>query len=72
MENCNLYYILFSGELPPSSGHWDSLRSLLGLLEEYKDRAPRYTIPGTTDKIGDSARRIRIIILTCIDTNNRR
>ena len=23
-------------------------------------------------KIGDSARRIRIIILTCIDTNNRR
>ena len=51
VENCNLYYILFSGELPPSSGHWDSLRSLLGLLEEYKDRAPRYTTPVTNDKI---------------------
>ena len=51
VENCNLYYILFSGELPPSSGHWDSLRSLLGLLEEYKDRAPRYTTPAIIDEI---------------------
>jgi len=32
---------IYSGELPPSSGHWEPLRSLLGLLEEYKDRAPR-------------------------------
>ena len=51
VENYNLYYILFSGELPPSSGNWDSLRSLLGLLEEYKDRAPRYTKTVIIDEI---------------------
>ena len=49
--NCYLFYLLFSGELPPSSGHWDSLRSLLGLLEEYKDRAPRYTKTVIIDEI---------------------
>ena len=32
---------VYSGELPPSSCHWKALRSLLVLLEEYRDRAPR-------------------------------
>jgi len=32
---------VYSGELPPSSCHWKALRGLLGLLDEYRDKAPR-------------------------------
>jgi len=32
---------VYSGELPPSSCHWKALRGLLGLLDQYRDKAPR-------------------------------
>ncbi len=32
---------IYSGEVLPSSCHWKALRGLLGLLEEYRDKAPR-------------------------------
>jgi len=32
---------VYSGEFPPSSCHWKSLRGLLGVLDEYRDKAPR-------------------------------
>ena len=32
---------VYSGDLPPSSCHWKALRGLLGLLDEYRDKAPR-------------------------------
>jgi len=32
---------IYSGEVPPSSSHWKALRGLLGLLDEYRDKAPK-------------------------------
>ena len=49
----------------------------MGSWQQKEERTSVLTGPGEVkpegyNKIGDSARRIRIIILTCIDTNNRR
>ena len=47
---------VYSGELPPSSGHRKALRDLLGLLEEYKSKAPRLdTLNTDPTLVGDAA-----------------